>query len=73
MDEHPQRPTHIVRNDKILDLDSVAEVDSFTGDYELAPWNAPKRMGEKRISRYSLQEQLPDGTWVPYHPLKGEQ
>lgn len=72
LDEHSQQTTHFVRNYKILDLESGEELDSFTVDHELAPWNASKRMKEKRISRYDLQEQLPDGTWVPYFPPRGE-
>ncbi|WP_156642494.1 hypothetical protein [Arthrobacter sp. B6] len=70
--EHSQQSTHFVRNYKILDLESGEELDSFTVDHELAPWNASKRMKEKQISRYDLQEQLPDGTWVPYFPPSAE-
>jgi hypothetical protein len=73
LDEHSRKSINFIRNYKILDLNSGAELDSFTVDHEMAPWHASKRMGEKQISRYDLQEQLPDGTWVSYYPPRGEQ
>lgn len=72
LDEHVQKSTHFVRNYRILDLKDGSEIDHFTIDYELAPWHASKRMGAKQISQYNLQEQLPDGTWVPYYPPRDE-
>lgn len=73
LDEHVKGPTHFVRKYRILDIEDGSKLDHFTVDYELAPWSASKRMGEKQISRYNLQEQLPDGTWVSYYPPSGEQ
>lgn len=71
--EHVRKSTHLVRNYRILDVEEGSELDHFTEDYELAPWNASKRMGEKQISSYNLEEQLPDESWVSYYPSRGEQ
>lgn len=68
LDEHVKKSTHFVRNYRIIDPNSGADLDSFTVDYEVAPWAASKRMAGKQISHYDLQEQQPDGTWLPYYP-----
>ncbi|WP_217496165.1 hypothetical protein [Arthrobacter sp. 24S4-2] len=67
LNEHATRSKHFVRNYRIFDLDSGAELDRFTMDYEVAPWTASKRMAEKLIQRYDLQEQQGDGTWLSYY------
>ncbi|MHA7289656.1 hypothetical protein ACX80V_08435 [Arthrobacter sp. MDT3-24] len=66
--EHIKSTTHLVRNYRILDLHSGAALDEFTVDYEVAPWEASKRMAAKQVHKYDLQEQQPDGSWLSYNP-----
>ncbi|GGJ20515.1 hypothetical protein [Paenarthrobacter histidinolovorans] len=55
-----------VRNYRVLSLDGTEEYERFRCDYAAAPVTAQKLLFEKRIERYRLEEQVPDGTWVPY-------
>lgn len=66
---HATKAIDFVRDYRILDRQSGAELDRFTADYEVAPWTASKLMADKLVKRYDLQEQQPDGTWLPYNAI----
>ncbi|MFE4543438.1 hypothetical protein [Arthrobacter sp. NPDC056727] len=67
LDRHVGSSTNFVRNYRVLDLQNGEELERFTTDYEVAPWTAAKRMAGRKIQHYDLQEQQPDGAWLPYN------
>lgn len=56
-----------VRNYRVLSLDGSVEYGHFTADYVVAKNEARRIAWEKdQVNQYSLEEQLPDGSWVPF-------
>jgi hypothetical protein len=68
LDEHAGSSMHFVRNYRVLELGSKRELHRFTADYELAPWKASKHMADQHVYQFDLQEEQPDGSWLPYYP-----
>lgn len=70
---HRAAVPNLVRNYRVMSLDGEDVLHRFTDEHGMANIRAHKEVAvAMQIPKYSLEEQLPNGSWVAYHKSREE-